>query len=480
MKNIVSAKAMQDSERQTFKGVKDYALAMEKAGTALFAHIQKYNSFLIFCGAGNNGGDGFVCARLLRDVGKQVEIVIVGDIAQLSSYAYVNYQRVCELAIQKEEIKEDYACVVDAIFGIGFHGTLFGEFLEAVNKVNSFKGRAHIVACDIPSGLNATNGIGEECVDADETVTFQAYKLGQIIGMGADYCGKITVEEIGISISDGVFFVEKNDIFLPKMKKTAHKGTRGHIGVIGGSRGMEGAAEMCAYASLNSGAGLVSILTDSVCEGFYNNRHPEIMLDTKSTVTDFIKNKSCVVFGCGIGRSEKTRERLYELIERCTCPLIIDADGLYYLTPELLKKARCNITLTPHMGEAARLFNVSLGELLVRPHELAADFAKNNSVTVLLKSNYNFITDGTKRYFTAFGCPAMATAGSGDALAGITTGATLLTDSLNGAMLASFLHGFAGNAAQNKKSPYSVTATDIISEIYTGFNELNGGSNGKI
>lgn len=252
---------------------------------------------------------------------------------------------------------------------------------------------------------------------------------------------------------------------FPKSKKTAHKGTQGHIGIIAGSFGMEGAAMLASAAAIKSGAGKVSLAVSEDIKKNFTRRAPEVMLTLRSD--EFISDKDVVLFGCGIGRKEDNKKILEFLIENCTCPLVIDADGLYFLTKEHLKKAKCPVILTPHMGEASRLFKVNMGDLIKNPVEIAMEFARETGATVLLKSNYNLVVNKDEAYISTFGCPGMATAGSGDVLAGIVASMVhIMPTNIEASINASYLHGTAGNFAQKEKTPYGVTASDILNNIF--------------
>ncbi len=461
MNFVVTPIEMQNAENSAFKnGLEPYA-AMEKAGTFVFLEAKEYEKILVVANSGNNGGDGFVCAMKLIELGKTVHILFIGKAEKLSDHARKFYEKVKDNIVQKPD--DDYDCIIDAIFGIGFKGEAEGVFLDAINLINSFKGKTEIIAIDIPSGLNGLTGEAKTAVSADITVTFQAEKLGLIINKGADFSGKIKVCDIGIDISSKIKRIDKFD--LPQIKKTAHKGTQGHVGVIAGSFGMEGAAMLASAAAIKSGAGKVSLAVSEDIKNNFTLRAPEVMLTLRSD--EFIFDKDVVLFGCGIGRKEDNKKILEFLIENCTCPLVIDADGLYFLTKEHLKKAKCPVILTPHMGEASRLFNVNIGDLIKNPVEIAMNFAKETDATVLLKSNYNLVVNKDEAYISTFGCPGMATAGSGDVLAGIVASmAHIMPTKIEAAINASYLHGTAGNLAQKEKTPYGVTASDILNNIF--------------
>ncbi len=461
MNFVVTPEEMQNAEKLAFKKGLEPCVAMEKAGTFVFLEAEKYNKILVVANSGNNGGDGFVAAMKLLEKGKTVHVLFIGKEEKLSDHARKFYEKIKENIISEPEI--DYDCVIDAIFGIGFRGVVEGEFLNAINLINSFKSKAKIISVDIPSGLDGLTGDAKNAVSADTTITFQAEKIGLIINKGADFSGEIKVKDIGIEISSPLKRVEKVD--FPQIKNTVHKGTQGHIGIIAGSFGMEGAAILASASAIKSGAGKVSLAVSEDIKNNFTLRAPEVMLTLRNE--EFIKDKDVVLFGCGIGRKEDNRQILEFLIENCRKTLVIDADGLYFLTKDLIKKAQCPIILTPHMGEASRLFDVSISELIKNPFEITRNFVKETGASVLLKSNYNLIVSENEAYISAFGCPGMATAGSGDVLAGIVASmAHIMPTPIEAMINASYLHGSAGNLAQKEKTPFGVTASDILNNIF--------------
>ncbi len=477
MNYVLTPKEMQASEEKAFEKGLSPKTAMENAGEQVFLRAKQFKNVLVVCWCGNNGGDGFVCALKLIEAGIKVHVAVLGETERLSPHARFFYEKIKENIIPMSVFVDgvtDYDCVVDAIFGIGFHSEPKGLARTGIEVINLYKGRAHIISVDMPSGLNGATGEASFAVVADETVTFEVKKLGQIIGKGQDCCGKITVSKIGIDTVSSLTELEKADVkkMLPKLSATDHKGTRGHIGIIAGSFGMEGAALLASCAAIKTGVGKVSLCTDKNCAYNFTLREPEIMLSTQEK-DEFIKDKDVVLFGSGSGRSQSTKEALEMLIENCTCPLVIDADGLYFLSKQMLTKAKCQITVTPHLKEASRLFNVPIDELIKKPVFYTEEFVKETGITVLLKSNYNIICSPEETYITQFGCSGMATAGSGDVLAGITAACIGLTkSSLFGACVASFIHGRAGNCAQTEKTVYGMVASDICNNIFQGYNEL--------
>ncbi len=473
MKYVVTPKEMLEAENTAFASGLEPLKAMDTAGNHIYEFAKAFDRILVVAGAGNNGGDGFKAACELHNSGKSVDVLFVGDKSKLSAHALHFYEKAVSLIT--DEIKADYQLVIDALFGIGFKGTLKDDFLDAVRLINSFKEKAHILSVDIPSGLNGLTGEAENAVCADTTITFQAKKLGHIIGKGADFSGELIVKDIGIDLASAVLYPEPEDVELNKIAPTAHKGTQGHIGIIAGSLGMEGAALLASSAAIKTGAGKVSLAVDKNIISNFSHRAPEIMVTSRESTPDFIKDKSVVLFGCGIGRGADNKEILDTLINNCTCPLVIDADGLFFLTKEHLRNAKCPVILTPHMAEAARLFNTDIVTLLSAPIENCRKFHLETGATILLKSNYNLTVSFDGMFISQFGCKGMSTAGSGDVLAGLVAGAVNLQKNITeGVLLGAYLHGTAGRYAEKEKTEYAMTASDIINNIYNAFKEKAG------
>ena len=462
MHNVLTPQQMNKTEEDAFNsGIAPLSL-MTTAAEAVFEKARFYKKVLVVAFSGNNGGDGLATASMLKSIGITCHVRFFGDAKKLSPHAMHYYEKCRELFIENPH--SDYDLVIDAVFGIGFKGTLSGEPLEAVRLINSFKNKAHILSIDIPSGLNALTGECEYGVFADTTITFHAVKQGLIINKGADHTGELTVSDIGLSSESSCSLAQKSDVLLPPYKNTDHKGTRGHVGIIGGAFGMEGATMLASLGALKTGAGKVSIR--GLSDGF--SQKPYEVMVSRAPFDEFISDKDVIVFGTGAGRTEETKE-LLDIVLKSDKPLIIDADGLYFLSAEMLSR-KAPTMLTPHLAEGARLFGVSVSELCKDPVSITEAFTKKTGSTVILKSNYNLISDGNSSIFTAFGAPGMATAGSGDVLAGILAGAAMMNGfNMDGALLASFIHGTAGSFAQKKLTAYSMTAGDIAQNIFEAF-----------
>ncbi len=450
----------------------------------------------VFCGKGNNGGDGLAIARHLHNRGALVTVYLLFG-SDYHGDAEINYEITSRMGIKIvdsgfEENARLYAdsadIIVDAIFGTGVRGRISGAAELVINAVNS--SRAYTLSVDIPSGVNGDTGeICGVCIHADKTVTFGAYKRGLVLFPGCAYAGEIITD--GISIPQNIIDAQGIKVniadeqtasaIMPKRCENSHKGDYGKVLVIGGSTGMTGAPAMAAQAALVSGAGLVTAAVPASLNAIMEVKLTEAMtvplkdiggnisLTCTETAEKYIKKADAVLFGPGIGRGEDVRLILEDILKKCTVPLIIDADGITALAADVsvLKDAECPVILTPHSAEMSRLCKKSIDEIENDRIGVSAEFAKEYGVTLILKGHHTVVTasDGTQ-YINITGNSGMATGGSGDVLGGMTAAfAARGLSALDAAVLAVYLHGSAGDIARAKLGADSVTACGIIENI---------------
>lgn len=447
------------------------------------------NRCIIVCGKGNNGGDGFAIARILYLKGFDVKIFSLSSPAFFSEDCKKNYELASKLNIKiicdiKEFEVELKSCdfVVDALFGFGFRGTLSGLESEAVRIINDTD--TYVYSVDIPSGVSADRAeVYYDAVIADETVTFSAYKKSAFLFPAADYYGKITVADIGIPeefISWEAKTVEK--ITVKKRRKNVNKSSAGKILVIAGSEGMSGAAYLSSLSALRSGAGLVTIAAPKCISFALEQKTTEVMtipmddkeggfsVDAKDKLNAIVNNYDAVVFGPGVGRGEAVKEILVSLLKICKVPFVIDADGLFALKDclQVLNDAVCEIVITPHSMEMARLIGEDAEYVESNRYDVSKDFSEEYAVCTVLKGAYTVISDksGEICVNTLTANPGMATAGSGDVLSGIIAAFATKEESLFEACKCGvYVHGRAGDAACNQKGEESLIASDIIDNI---------------
>lgn len=472
---------------------------MENAAISCVKHLENLNiqnkRIAVFCGKGNNGGDGFAIARHLLNQGIDTTVFLVCG-SDFSGDALTNYEILSKMGADISEILDtddlkykimSFDIIVDAIFGTGIKGEIHGiayDIIYAINKYSKFT-----FSVDIPSGINADNGsIGNIAIKADITITFAAYKIGMLQFPGADYCGKIVVENISIpkyimehiniNVIDSYLAKEK----MPVRKSDSHKGDYGKLLIIGGSKGLTGAPVMSAEAALKCGTGLITVGTPKSVNGILEVKLTEPMtyplpdidgILTKSSLPYILKlmeNCDALVFGPGIGRTPEIPEILRGILKNSKIPVIVDADGLYALSQDIdmLSECSCNLIFTPHEMEFSRISGYSLNEIKENRLLLSKEFAAEYGVTLILKGPRTIVTlpDG-KQYINITGNNGMATGGSGDVLAGM-IGAFLSRgcSEEDASVLGVYCHGLAGDLGAEKFGKDSLTPSDIISLIH--------------
>ncbi len=469
----VSAAEMRELDRRTIEefGTPGDVL-MERAARGLVeqvlrliqAHRIAYPSILLIAGKGNNGGDAEVAHRMLLEKNISSNLWKVADIDWATASS------------------DGFNLIVDGLLGTGTSGAPRGKFAEAIHFINCAKGLK--VAIDIPSGLNADTGepLGETVI-ADLTVTMGLPKTGLIRSESVECTGSIETVDIGIPAEyinstkgcTEAELITQSDVQLPRRKRDSHKGTYGHVLLIGGAPGMTGAIAMAACAALRSGAGLVSVFTpeevvpivaqaagpEAMVHGFPNlGKIKGVQAQPASKVW---KNADAILIGPGLGRSEESRTAVEKLIAACNVPLVLDADALS-VSPEIIAAAKCPVVLTPHPGEFSTLFEKETRRVQADRWGAAHNAAERTCKIVVLKGARTIVAAlGKKLAINSTGNPGMAKGGSGDVLAGLLAG--LLAqgiDPLQATKTAVWLHGKAGDLAAAKQTEAAMTATDLI------------------
>lgn len=498
MQRALTAAQMREAEQSAeAKHGMPSGLLMENAGRGLAEVARSVagegGRFAVLCGPGNNGGDGFVAARFLRESGARVAVALVGDAAKLTPEARRNVTAllgygVTVVAVDALPELGRGDVVVDALFGTGLSRAPAGPFAEAIARIARWReAGAKVVAADVPSGLQSDTGEAfEPCVVADVTVSFGFLKRGQVLEPGASLCGELRRVDIGMGDAAArditgpeLLLVEESDArgVLPVRRQDSHKGTYGHVLVVAGSRGKSGAAAMVARSALRSGAGLVTVATRGDVLDVVLGYAPEVMgipLDASGplgpadleAVVAAAEKKDALVIGPGIPRGPETTAFLGELLARIDCPAVLDADALNAVSEDLsvLRRAKAPLLLTPHPGEMSRLSGKSTKEVQAHRVMLAREFAMAHGVTLVLKGARTLIahSDGSV-YVNPTGNPGMATGGSGDVLSGVC--GALLAQGLRlpeAAWTAVYAHGLAGDLAARKRGMMGLVATDII------------------
>ena len=462
-------------------GIPGYTLmtrAATAAWTALRTRWPAAGDILVLCGGGNNGGDGYVLARLAHEAGCRVRVLAVGDIGKVSGDAATARDAWLATGANSETPDNNTGftadLIVDALLGTGFSGALGGDWQQVVQSANA--SAAPIVSLDVPSGLACDTGQVEgDVIRADMTVTFIGRKPGLYTGEGPACTGAIVVDDLGVPadvyrqgspcalLDDGC---RPNPFPVPRAR-TAHKGHFGHVLVIGGDHGMSGAARLAGEAALRSGAGRVSVATRTAHAAIMAAACPELMCHGVENTADLkalLANASVVVIGPGLGRSGWARALLSAVLES-TSPLVVDADALNLLAAEPV--VRHNWILTPHPGEAARLLQTTIAAIAADRTAAACALQAKWGGSVVLKGAGTIVCSGDDALpvICSAGNPGMATAGAGDVLAGI-TGALLAQglDRATAARAAVCLHGVAGDRAA-QQGERGRLARDLIAEL---------------
>jgi hydroxyethylthiazole kinase-like uncharacterized protein yjeF len=506
MKEVLTAEEMR---RRDERAMSSFAipslLLMENAGRGVVEILEheigslSSKSLVIFCGKGNNGGDGFVAARYALQRGAKITVVLLANPGELKGDAKINFDILHQADHKHLQIVKSFAAslraghydgIIDAMFGVSFHGALSGKFAAIAKWINSQR-KSFVIAVDIPSGCNATTGeVQTVAVKADATATMGSPKTGMFIGKGKEYCGKITVVDIEVppvpvEKNSFTFLVDKRDVAerLPRRSRTANKNSVGKIFVLAGSAGLTGAALLSSVSALKSGAGLVVLGVPEKVFSIVAKRTLEVMpmplsstiegtlaLEALPQIYKRISWADVVLLGPGLSLNTETKKVVRDVVLHSTKPLVIDADGLNALSENvslLLKRKAKSVILTPHSGEFSRLVKLPVEEIEVDKLNIASSFAKKFNVVLILKGapTVTATPDGAV-FINSTGNPGMATAGSGDVLSGIV--AALLGQKMEpptAAFSSVFVHGMAGDIAASEIGEMGMTASDIMQRV---------------
>ena len=471
-------------------------LLMENAGQAVSSIILKEfgiknKKFIVFCGIGNNGGDGLVIARKIHSNGGDVKIFVLDDPGNFRGASKLNLDIIGCLPIEIRQvesivsIKEDVLhsdAIVDAIFGTGLTRSLGGLYKDAVTLINN-SGKK-IFSVDIPSGVHGDTGnIMGVAVKADYTVTFGLPKIGNMLFPGYELCGKLYVTHISFPPSmydSDTIKVEINHAAeLPPRDKEMHKGDFGDVLFIAGASGYYGAPYFAALSFMKAGGGYSRLAAPESITPFIANRGSEIVfIPQKETVSGSIsiKNKDSllvlaekadmVVLGPGLSLDEETQRLSFDLAREINKPLLIDGDGITALRkdPEVIRQRKAETILTPHLGEMARLTKMDVGKIKADKIGILQRASRELNAVIVLKGAHSLVgyPDG-KVFINLSGNPGMATAGSGDVLTGTIAAMFGLKLSLHDAVRKGvFVHGFSGDLAAFDKGEDGITAQDIL------------------
>src|ERR1700674_5305743 len=523
---IVSAPEMREIDRATSErfGVPSITL-MENAGSAVARFVlsdyPQAERVAIVCGKGNNGGDGFVVARKLVEAGRAVRVLLLCDPKELRGDAAAMFQKMLETlrplniapqivreasGLDSSDAAEIFAAdvIVDAILGTGFHPPVSPLYAAAIGKMNAAS--VPIVAVDIPSGANAdamqaqtASGFSDKA-RADAIVTFTAPRPAHVfagLSSGATVIAPIgsppeaIVSQLGLHLSTPPDFAP---LLAPRVRE-GNKGSYGHVLVIGGSLGKAGAAGMAGFAALRAGAGLSAVATPLSVLATIASFHPELMTEPMAETKDgtislralgpgldaLLERRTLIAIGPGISRNSETADFVRRIVKRrdtsSVGDMVVDADALnaFEGSASQLNGRGRTVVITPHPGEMSRLTGLSIAEIQANRLEVARNFAREHELIVVLKGHRTLIAapDGAV-WVNPTGNPGMATGGTGDVLTGMVAGliAQHPQHALEATALAVYLHGLAGDLANESVGENSLVATDLVRFLPQAFAQM--------
>ena len=471
-------------------------LLMENAGEAAYFVLLKEfgikdKKFLVFCGLGNNGGDGFVVARKIHSNGGVVKVFVLGDQSKFKGAAKINLDIVSRLPIEVRQLESIEAmkmevdqcdAIVDAIFGTGLTRDVAGLYRDVIELIN--KSGKTVLSLDIPSGVHGDTGkVMGTAVKADYTVTFGLPKIGNMLFPGYDLCGKLYVSHISFPPSvynaDSLKVEINHPMKLSPRDKSGHKGDFGEVLFIAGASSYFGAPYFAALSFLKAGGGYSRLAAPKSITPFIATKGSEIVfvpqketssgsiaLENKRALLELSERMDMVVLGPGLSLEEEAQQLARELAKEMNKPLLIDGDGITALCKDLqiIKERKAETILTPHLGEMSRITKMSVREIDANKIDVLQRTARELNAMIVLKGAHSLIGYPDERVFINMsGNPGMATAGSGDVLTGTIAAMYGLGLSVQDAVRKGvFIHGLAGDLAAEDKGEDGITAQDIL------------------
>ncbi len=464
------------------KGIKTDVGLMNKAGGTAFRVLLDYwpsaRSILVVAGRGNNGGDGFVLARLAKEAGLAVYLLTLACLSEYQGPAKKAAKACIEAGVCLTEytgsLEPAVDVVVDAVLGIGLNKEVSGTYATVIQQINAIK--KPVLSLDVPSGLDVDTGsIRGVAVDADVTVTFIALKAGLLTYRGVAQCGTLICDDLGLctqvfsKVAPIATLIDWQELSnqLPKRQRDSHKGCYGHVLIIGGDYGMAGAVQLAAEAALRVGAGLVTVATRPEHVSIVNSYRPEIMcfpLLQEEDLEPLLERATLIVIGPGLGKT-KWAWQLLQVVLRGRHPVVLDADALNLLanTPRQLPYS----VLTPHPGEAARLLNTSVAAVQADRFKAAAALQRRYGGVIVLKGAGSIVqSDDALPSVCSFGNPGMASGGMGDVLSGVIGGLIAQQWSLSlSAKLGVMVHALAADRAAKEGGERGLLASDLMPHL---------------
>lgn len=495
---ILNPRQMREADQYTIKHMPIPSIElMEQAASVcvdwLMKKTNRETKIHIFCGVGNNGGDGLVIARLLDDEAFNVDAYVVHFSDNMSDDFITNYQRAENIGFRLNNIysEDDFPdifkddIVVDAIFGMGLSKPPKSIAKEVIAYIN--RSEAGVVSIDMPSGLYADKALdkAQEVIKNAHVLTFETPKLNLLLPDFQEYVSDFTLLDIGLdknfiqNLDSPYHYITVSNIqsILKPRHKFSHKGSFGHALLMGGSYGKIGAMVLASKAALSSGSGLVTAYVPKCAYEILQISVPEVMVEVDAELQlEYFnyKTKATVIgIGPGLGTDEKTQKALGSFLEKNKLPLVLDADALNILSSnkEYLDYLPKNTILTPHPGELKRLIGDWQDDY--EKMQKAQAFAQKYQCILVIKGAHTLLVEGEQFYFNSTGNPALAKGGSGDVLTGMIAGFLAQGYSaLEAAQVAVFLHGASADAFKGRLNQITFTASDIIRNLTTAMTFL--------
>jgi len=494
---VAKVDEMKDLDRRATEGFSiSQDLLMENAGQAVyFVMLQEFgienNKFVVFCGGGNNGGDGLVVARKIHSNGGEVKVFLLDDETKFRGAAKKNFEIVSGMPIEMSRVSSidsvilellDCDAIVDAIFGTGLVRKVNGIYKDVIQLINESQNT--VFSVDIPSGINGDTGeVMGVAVKADYTVTFGLPKLGNVLYPGYEHCGKLYVSHISfppdLYNSHAIKVAINNPVELPERARDTHKGSYGKALFIAGSSNYLGAPYFSALSFLKAGGGLSYLATPKSISPFLASKGSEVVflpqketssgsiaLEDKGELLEFSQMVDMVVLGPGLSLAGETQELVRELTPNINTPLLIYGDGITAIAEDLgkIKKRKTPTILTPHLGEMSRITKMEISEINKNKVDVLQRTARELNAIIILKGAHSLIGYPDRTVFiNVSGNSGMATAGSGDVLTGTIAAMYGLGLALEDAVrMGVFIHGFSGDVAAVDKGEDGITAQDIL------------------
>lgn len=503
---LATREIVREIDRTTIKnyGISGLIL-MENAGRAVSNVILKefpnIKTIAIICGGGNNAGDGFVVARHLLNAGKEVTTYLTKKVSDYKGDAKTNLNSLKRISKDVKRLKPNFSnykkhgLIVDALFGTGLDREIKGSYKNVIESINSSK--TPCISIDLPSGIDANTGFPlGTAIKAKVTVTFVVPKLGISIYPGLKHSEKIYIADI----SSPRFLEKKIPYELTTYKRckkilklrfnNTHKGTYGHTLILAGSSGKSGAATLCAHAAVRAGSGLVTVAIPKTIHKAIEEKTTEAMTEpiedtdrgtfgAKSLVKilSILKNKTALAIGPGISTSDETKDFLLSLLKKSKVPIVADADAINIISenPNILKKIKFPVVLTPHPGEMARLSGTTSKEVQSDRINYAQQFAKKHRCYLILKGARSIVaTPKGNICINPTGNPGMSSGGMGDVLTGVI--ASLISQKYSiedSCILGTFIHGLAADLIAERKGQVGITATDVANTIPEAIKQIS-------